>query len=289
MKASEFSEAFCNLLFIISSKASITNQQKIMKKLVVLSALVILSVSCKETNTTENKNYSKETLDVTTSVYPENISNVFTAHGSIDAWNSFENLVFEIEKDGVNEKTTTTLKNRFSVIDAETFAIGFDGKEVWLQEKDTATYKGNARFYYNLMFYFYAMPFVVADDGIIYENVEALQFDGKSYPGIKISYEAGVGESPEDEYIVYYDSETNKMEWLAYTVTYFTKEKSPKFSLIRYSDWQTVEGLQLPKTLQWHDYKDGKIGDVKSERNFVNVSLSKQLPSMSIDATFFKK
>ena len=53
------------------------------------------------------------------------------------------------------------------------------------------------------MFYFYAMPFILADDGIIYEDVAALKFEGKSYPGIKISYESGVGESPEDEYILY--------------------------------------------------------------------------------------
>ena len=73
---------------------------------------------------------------------------------------------------------------------------------------------------------FLTMPFVLADDGINYQDVEPLVFEGKTYPGIQISYESGVGESSEDEYKVYYDPETNKMTWLGYTVTYFSKEKS---------------------------------------------------------------
>ncbi len=251
-----------------------------MKKLILLTLSLIVLISCKET--ADKQNYKGEELNVTTSIYPENMDKIFKAHGGIDAWNTMQSLVFEIEKEGQNEKTTTALKSRKSLIDAETFTIGYDGNNPWLIEKDTATYKGNPRFYYNLMFYFYAMPFIVGDDGINYENVAALEYEGKQYPGIKISYEAGVGESPDDEYIVYYDAETNKMSWLAYTVTYFTKEKSPKFSLIRYSDWLTAEGLLLPKTMKWYEYKDGIIGDVRSERNFVNVSVSKDEPNTKL-------
>ena len=71
-----------------------------------------------------------------------------------------------------------------------------------MKSKDKTAYEGNPKFYYNLMFYFYAMPFILADDGIKYTDAEPLVFEGKSYPGIKISYEAGVGESPEDEYVI---------------------------------------------------------------------------------------
>ncbi len=254
-----------------------------MKKTILLSLSLIALISCKQSE--EKPAYQNEDLNITTSVYPENITKVFKAHGGIDAWNTMESLVFEIEKEGQNEKTTTTLKRRKSLIDTETYKLGYDGSDVWLVEKDTATYKGNAKFYYNLMFYFHAMPFIVGDDGINYEKVDALEFEGKQYPGIKISYEAGVGESPDDEYIVYYDAETNKMAWLAYTVTFFSKEKSKKFSLIRYSDWKDVDGLLLPKTLQWHVYKDGVIGDIRNEMKFVNIAVSKE----TMDDNMFTK
>jgi len=219
-----------------------------MKKIILLSLSLIVFISCKQTS--EKKPYQNEELDISTTIYPESISKVFDAHGGIDAWNTMQSHVFEIEKEGQNEKTTTALKSRKSLIDAETFTLGYDGKNPWLVEKDTVSYKGNPKFYYNLMFYFHAMPFIVGDDGINYEEVDAIEFEGKQYPGIKVSYEAGIGESPDDEYIVYYDASTNKMAWLAYTVTYYSKEKSSKFSF-----------------------------------NFVNVSLSKEQPA---DALFAK-
>ena len=239
--------------------------------------------SCK--NDSKLQTYKNEVLDVTTSIYPENITKVFDAHGGLDNWNTFESLVFEIEKPEVNEKTTTRLKSRESLIEMKNFDIGFDGKDVWLYKKDTMHYKSNAKFYYNLMFYFYAMPFILADDGINYKDVESLEFEGVSYPGILISYEDGVGESPDDEYILYYNPETYKMEWLGYTVTYFTKEKDKEFHFIKYSDWQTIDGLKLPKTLTWYNYENNLPTTKRNDMHFKNISLSKN----KIDAKVFQK
>jgi len=247
-----------------------------MKRLILLASIFVLG-ACKNSKTQKEapNAYSEETLDVTTSIYPDNISKIFKAHGTLEAWNTFESLVFEIEKPEGNEKTTTALKNRESLIETPSYNIGYDGKEVWLQKKDTTTYKGNAKFYYNLMFYFYAMPYVLADDGIIYTDVDPLEFEGQTYPGVKISYEAGVGESPEDEYIVYFNKETHQMEWLGYTVTYFSKEKSKDFHYIKYSDWQIIDGIKLPKTLEWYNYEDGKPTTKRNAMNFTNILLEK--------------
>jgi len=217
-----------------------------MKKSALLFLTITVFFSCKQDAKTND--YKNETLDVITSIYPENISKIFDAHGGLNNWNAMQSLVFTMPKPDGDEITTTNLKSRESLIDMPNHTIGFDGNELWLLQKDTTSYKGNARFYYNLMFYFYAMPFVLADDGIIYKDVGSSTFEGKDYPGILISYDAGVGESPDDEYILYYNPETYKMEWLGYTVTYFLKEKAKEFHFIKYSDWQTVEGLKLPNT-----------------------------------------
>jgi len=126
-------------------------------------------------------------------------------------------------------------------------------------------------FYHNLMFYFYAMPFVLADDGINYSAAKALEFEGKSYPGIRISYNDGVGVSSKDEYFLHYDADTKQMAWLGYTVTYRSGEKSDKINWIRYNDWQEIEGLALPKSLSWYKVEDGKITEVANTRNFEDV------------------
>ena len=245
-----------------------------MKRIIPFVLISLFMISCKKD--TKTVDYNKENLDVTTSIYPENVSKIFEAHGGIDAWNSFESIYFEIKKPTVNEKHTIALKSRKSIIDAEHYKLGFDGDNVWLKEADTVTYKDNPKFRYNLMFYFYAMPFVLGDDGIHYEEGPELEADGKTYPGILISYDAGIGESPEDEYILFYDPDTYKMAWLAYTVTFFSKEKTKEFRLIKYADWTKVEGLELPVNLQWHQFADGEVGDKRNDLFFVNPVLSKE-------------
>ena len=65
------------------------------------------------------------------------------------------------------------------------------------------------------------------------------------------------------------------MAWLGYTITYFSKEKSKDFHYIKYSEWQQVNGLLLPKTLQWYQVVDGKITEKRNVVQFTNVMVSK--------------
>lgn len=253
-----------------------------MKKIAVLLVAFTLISSCK--NEKKIEDYTKENLDVSTSVFPDNVTKVFNAHGGYDTWNAMSGLYYEIEREDFMEKHTVNLKSRKSIIEYKDHLLGFDGENVWLKDLDTVKFKSNPRFYYNLMFYFYAMPFILGDDGINYGEAKALEMDGKSYPGILITYESGIGESPEDEYILYYDPDTYKMTWLGYTVTYFSKEKSKEFHFIKYSDWQTVKGLVLPKTLQWYNYEDNKPTTHRNDVNFVNLKLSTDTPDDQIFA-----
>ena len=245
-----------------------------MKKIALITLCLVSILACKQEQKSED--YKNAELNVTTTIYPENISKVFDAHGGIDTWNAMQTLEFTMPKDTGDEVTFTDLHSRKSLIKMPNHTIGYDGSDVWLQSNDTTTYKGNPKFYYNLMFYFYAMPFVLGDDGINYADVEPLEFEGVSYPGILISYEAGVGESPDDEYILYYHPETFKMEWLGYTVTYFSQEKAKEFHFIKYSDWQDVNGLQLPKTLTWYNYENNTPTTLRNVVDFVNVKLTKE-------------
>ena len=249
-----------------------------MKIKVFFLVFSLIIISCKN-KTEKTTKYSQENLDATTSVYPEGISKIFDAHGGLAKRNTMKSLQFTINKSNGDEVTTTDLKNRNSLVEMPKHSIGYDGKEVWLHSKDTTTYRGKPKFYYNLMFYFYAMPFILADDGINYSDTEPLVFEGKTYPGIKISYHAGVGESPEDEYILYYDAETNKMAWLGYTVTFFTKEKGKELHFIKYSNWQDVDGLLLPEILTWYAYENNQPTEKKKDLKFIDVKVSKEKPN----------
>ena len=116
-------------------------------------AFTVSLVCCKQTPNKINEVIRIEEAITVSKTYPENISKIFKAHGGIDTWNTMESLVFEMEIPEGKELTTTNLKNRKSLIETDKFKIGFDGNNVWIQQ-DSMAFKGNAKFYYNLMFYF---------------------------------------------------------------------------------------------------------------------------------------
>ncbi len=216
---------------------------------------------------------SKMAVKIDDSKYPESLKKVFDAHGGLATWKNKRTLSFEMTNGKGIEKQTIDLRSRNEKIEMPDISMGSNGTEIWLLDENEA-YKGDAVFYHNLMFYFYAMPFVLSDEGINYTEAEPLEFEGTSYPGIRISYDDGVGLSAKDEYYVYYNSESFRMEWLGYTVTFRSGEKSDNVKWIHYNDWMNVEELLLPKSLTWHDYEGRTIKSAREPRNFENVSLT---------------
>ncbi|GAA3572050.1 DUF6503 family protein [Snuella lapsa] len=214
--------------------------------------------------------------------FPKAITKVFKAHGGLALWHKMHSLEFKIQKQKGYEVTLTDLRRRKSFIDLPHHSIGYDGTKVWLLNKDTIDYKGNPKFYHNLMFYFFAMPFVLADDGIMYSEAKPLVYEGKEYPGVKITYNSGVGESPDDEYILYYDPNSYQMVWLAYTVTYFSKEKSKTYHFIKYDTWQSVEGLKVPKTLIWFNYEKNLPTTERNRVEFKEVKFLEAPPEAAV-------
>ena len=215
--------------------------------------------------------------------YPNELQKVFEAHGGLDKWQDMKTLVFELPKEP-REKHITDLRTRKDRIETTSFQMGYDGQNTWIADPDKA-YKGNPEFYHNLMFYFYAMPFVLADKGIFYETAENLEFEGKQYPGLAISYGEGVGTSPKDEYYIHYDPETFRMAWLGYTVTYRTGEDSDEVKWIRYDNWELFNGLLLPRSISWYSYEGREIGGLRNTVVFENVEI-KQKP---METGFFDK
>ncbi|WP_405606097.1 DUF6503 family protein [Polaribacter sp. Asnod1-A03] len=217
-----------------------------MKK-VFLLLMVVFVVSCKNEPKTEAKQDIKKVEDKKEN-FPEELGKVFEAHGGIKKWNKAQTISFNKE----DEAHTSDLHSRKIVINSPKYSIGYNGNDLWYLEEVEGSLKRDPAFYYNLYFYFYAMPFVLADDGIIYEKVDDFVFEEINYPGYKISYKSNVGSSPDDNYILYYNPETYKMEWLAYTVTFRSKAPVDKYKMIRYNSWENVNDFILPKQITWY-------------------------------------
>ncbi len=239
-----------------------------MRYLLILSFLVINFVACKQSVTEPNAIQTVQTPS-----FPKNVKAVLDAHGGYDTWKSMKALIYTIKNDKGDEKQSIDLQDRREIVEGPDYTMGFDGTQYWI-DADTSI-KKNPIFYTNLMMYFYAMPFVISDKGINYSDTEALVFDGKTFPGFRVSYNSGIGVSPEDEYFIYYNPDSHQMEWLAYTVTYFSKEKSTKLGWIRYDDWMELEGLKLPSTMAWYKTEENKPTEERNRRTFDKIILSK--------------
>ena len=251
-----------------------------MKKIVLL-LIIVLAVSCKNDS---KQNVKKEVIiDVKKENFPIEFGKVFEKHGGIAAWRKANIVSFNKGE----EIHTVALKSRKTVINTPKYSLGFDGKDVWLDETEKGAFKGNPNFYYNLYFYFYAMPFVLADEGITYEKVDNLIFEGTKYPGYKIYYNANIGASPDDNYVVYYNPENYQMEWLAYTVTFGAKESNSDYHLIKYNTWENVNGLVLPKEITW--YKMGEKGIPIAPQGLATAFTLPLISEAQLADSFFEK
>ncbi len=215
---------------------------------------------------------------------PSELQAVFTAHGGLNHWKQMNNLCFEMKGKNGDETHTVSLPDRKSKIESKDWSIGFDGKKVWLLRHDVG-YEGDPVLYNNLMFNFFAMPFVMADSGTNYERLEPTELDGKMYNGFIVSYKVGVGDSSKDQYKLYFDPQTNKMTWLAYTITSKNEKKSSEWHYIKYDKWQDVNGLLLPEKLTWY-----KLENDKPKGKEMTVKFDKIVATETVlDASIFKK
>ncbi len=233
-----------------------------------LALIVLSNIACEEQKATVTKDYY--------STVPDELKPVFEKHGGLDKWNEMSALTYTLNRGEKNEVHKVDLKNRKVNIQGKGFTLGFDGEQVWVSPNKSAFGGSSARFYHNLIFYFYAMPFVLADPGINYEVMEPAEILGKMYNKVRISYKNGVGDAPDDEYIICYDPETHQMEWLLYTVTYFSKEKSKKYNALHYDNWKDINGLLLPSTMVGYRTSNDSITEKRYESLYEDITLSSE-------------
>lgn len=273
-----------------------------MKNLILLFTVLISLSACKNDTKTTSEDPLLETTELdsteinlqdgdaktnqanTEKAFPSELQAVFAAHGGLDHWKKMNNLCFEMKGKNGEETHSVSLPDRKTKIETKDWSIGKDGKGVWLLKHDLG-YEGNPVFYHNLMFYFYAMPFIIADPGTNYTAVEPTELDGKMYNGFKISYNDGVGDSSEDEYILYFDPETNKMSWLAYTVTFKDQKKSDDWHFVKYDKWEDVNGLLLPEKFTFWTVENGKPKAKKADYKFDKITATETM----LDASVFAK
>lgn len=274
-----------------------------MKQLLPLIFALFLLSSCKnEKKTSEKSTFDpsfeliesdstltsvkepKDTQSKTAKEFPSELQAVLTAHGGSKQWKKMNNLCFEMKGENGIETHTISLPDRKTKVESKDWSIGYDGKKAWLLRHDVG-YEGDSIFYHDLMFYFFSMPFILSDTGTDYIVQESTELDGKIYNTYKVSYKDGVGDSSKDEYKLYFDPETNKMVWLAYTVTLKNQKETGDWNYIKYDKWQETNGLLFPEKITWYKVENGKPKGKEMSVKFDKIIATETV----LDDSVFKK
>lgn len=215
---------------------------------------------------------------------PEALAQCLDAHGGLDTWSQYGTLEYAFTR----ERGGTTLQDRQLVdlvdrrlrITADAYTIVHDGQTVGIAPgPDALDYGPGPRFYSMTYFYFFAIPFVLADPGTNHEAMGTETVDGTPYDVVKVSYDAGVGDAPEDVYLAYIDAETHRLGFVRYSVTYGDIGRTEPTSVIHYREWTETSGLVVPTRATFHPWEDGSLGASTAEVRFDAVAFASERPS----------
>jgi hypothetical protein len=225
------------------------------------------------------------------------------AHGGLERWFANGPLAFRFSYRALGGRPPT---DTYQIIDTWSsrawhrdwatpeVTFGWDGARAWYH--GAAEPPLNVRFWSLTPYYFVAIPFVLADPGVQLAHFGELDFEGRTYDEVLVTYEAGVGDSPGDYYIVLIDRETRRIGGCRYIVAYpgfFPEGGHTAEKLMVYDGAQVVDGITFPETFRtfaWNaphrvapgqNVADGAlvdpVGELVTESTMSDVSFEPEL------------
>ena len=99
--------------------------------------------------------------------------------------------------------------------------------------------------------YFFLFPYKMSDSGTNWSDQSTGMLHGENYDVQTLTFGSGVGDAPDDWYVVYSDPKSHKLEAAAYIVTFGkTKENAEKDPhAIQYTNYQNVQNI--PIATEW--------------------------------------
>lgn len=179
------------------------------------------------------------------------------AHGGMEAWRSAPTAAFtdSLVPAGMAEgqalRVVVDQRSRRAYIDV----VGTEVSLAWDGEKAWGINWGSPvppRFLALLNYYFLNLPWVVKDPGVILGDLErrTLWDDPTRYLAVRVTFEPGTGDTPDDYYVLFIHPETHRLAGCEYIVTYAGvlppgMEQSPPHTLL-FEEFETENGLLVP-------------------------------------------
>ncbi len=149
----------------------------------------------------------------------------------------------------------------------------FDGVDAWVSPPELQLPR--ARFHLLTWPYFLSAPWKLCDPGATMTPGPKRKLKGVEYVTGKVTFAPGVGDTPDDWYVVYADPESHQIKALAYIVTYGTSVEKAKTEphVAVYEECIDVDGLQVPAKLtfwNWNE-EEGLTGESIGNASFDGI------------------
>jgi hypothetical protein len=200
------------------------------------------------------------------------------AHGGLATYYERGDLTFRFRYAPVEGRPATDTLQRIDtwssravhqLNDAPDTRFGWTGEAAWVHPPD-ATLPTNPRFWALTPYYFVGVPFVFADPGVALALDTPETFEGRTFARVRVTFAEGVGDAPDDYYVVLIDPETHRVGGVRYIVTYagfFPDGGHSPEKLMTYDGSQVVDGITLPQT-----FRTFALGDDGSPQAIVTHS-----------------
>lgn len=194
------------------------------------------------------------------------------------------NIIFGGNKAFNGKMTMLTNSTKIKMESDDGTTVIYDGSKVYQTPSD-AEYD-RARFDIFTWSYFFLFPYKLSDPGTIINDYTDNKLDQATYNTLKLSFEKGVGDSPDDWYIIYADPESNVINYSAYIVTFSQPkneaEKDPH--AIEFSKYEEVDGIPIStKWIFWGWREDKGLTDKLGHANLNNIKF------VEVEDEFFSK
>jgi len=174
----------------------------------------------------------------------------------------------EMRVDGTVTMKTDMSRTRIDLNDGTTMI--WDGDRAWVTPAEANS--PMVRFSLLTWPWFIAAPFKMRDPGSEIESLGTQQHRGWGHTATRMTFDEGVGDSPDDWYINYHCPNTDKLLAQAYIVTYFGSEE-PEPHAIEYGGFQTVDGVLLASNWNFVDWseEEGPHGEARGNAALTNM------------------
>ena len=289
------------------------------KELFFLTLLVVAGItSCKDHSkqTTKRVTEKNETVENSALVPEKWISNRVTkaknrlqgseagtviwngmeAHGGLSKWYGNGALAFRFNYQPLDGKTG---RDSYQVVDVwrnravhtstsdSTAKFGWNGKTAWVQAKDTTAFTYDTKFWALTPIYLFAHPFVLDGEGVNLELLPQTTYKGKTNDVVKVTFDAGTGDAPDDYYILHFDADTHLITATRYIVSYpeyFKDGGHNPEKFMEVGELVNINGILLPSGLKTHwTLENGQPGEYITKIEVTDLHFEKTLESGFFD------